>query len=301
MSKPLLITLDGNFLLREGLLRSGLFEAGDCDVRHFPDGESYVRVRSGCAGRDVIVQCGLQNPDHIILSLLFCADTLRELGAHSVGLLAPYLAYMRQDCRFQDGEAISSRLFARLISAHFDWLITVDPHLHRFHSLTEIYSIPSQALKAAPLLANWIAKNIDLPLLIGPDSESEQWVSAVAQLAGTPFIVLEKTRHGDRDVNVTVPNVERWRSHTPVLVDDIISTGQTMLETIAHLRATGMASPVCIGVHGLFAESADKKLMSSGASGVVTTNSISHESNGIDLSDAIVDAIAAVLDFRTDD
>lgn len=301
MKKLLLITLDDNLALRNGLLGKSFFDAGHCEVRHFPDGESYVRVLSACAGRDVVIQCGLQNPDRIVLPLLFCADTLRELGARSVGLLTPYLAYMRQDRRFHDGEAISSRLFARLVSSHFDWLVTVDPHLHRFHALGEIYSIPARTLKAAPLLARWISKNVAQPLLIGPDSESEQWVSAVAQLAGAPFIVLEKTRHSDRDVDVSVPDVERWKNHTPVLVDDIVSTGHTMLETISHLRAEGMRSPVCVAVHGLFSEAADEKLMAGGALRIVTTNSVAHASNVIDLSEAIVAAITDVLDVRTDD
>jgi ribose-phosphate pyrophosphokinase len=84
------------------------------------------------------------------LPLLFAADTARDLGARRIGLVAPYLAYMRQDIRFHAGEAVTSRTFAAILSRHLDWLVTVDPHLHRYHELSEIYRIPTQVVHAAP-------------------------------------------------------------------------------------------------------------------------------------------------------
>ncbi|MFX8354866.1 phosphoribosyltransferase family protein, partial [Acinetobacter baumannii] len=87
----------------------------------------------------------------------------------------------------------------------------------------------------------------------GPDSESEQWVSKVAADANAPYIILKKLRKGDRNVKVSVPQVEKYKESTPVLVDDIISTGNTMIETIGHLKKAGMKPPVCIGIHAVFA------------------------------------------------
>ncbi len=316
-TKPLLLTLDDNTGLRTGLERCTQWEPGACSVRHFPDGESYVRILSACAQRDVIIQCGLHAPDRKIMALLFCAATLKELGARSVGLVAPYLAYMRQDCRFHEGEAVSSRLFAQLVSHYFDWLITVDPHLHRHRELGEIYSIPARAISSTASMARWIREHVDQPLLIGPDSESEQWVSAVARLADAPFLVLNKIRRGDNDVQVSVPDVEKWRGHTPVLVDDIISTGHTLLETLAHLRHARMRPAVCVAAHGLFSDSVEKKLgaceklntgktlstyeqlLAGGADRIVTTNSVPHDSNAIDLSDVIAAAVDAFLTSHT--
>lgn len=100
--------------------------------------------------------------------------------------------------------------------------------LHGNPLLTWIYSIPTAALHAAPAISTWIREAVKNPVLIGPDSESEQWVAAVAQDAGAPFVVLDKTCRGDRDVEVSIPHVDRWRDRTPVLVDDIISTARTM-------------------------------------------------------------------------
>ncbi|PZR17194.1 MAG: phosphoribosylpyrophosphate synthetase, partial [Flavobacterium psychrophilum] len=136
----------------------------------------------------------------------------------------------------------------------------------------------------------WIRDTIEKPVLIGPDSESEQWVEAVAKNAGAPFIVLEKIRHGDREVEVTVPHVEKYREHLPVLVDDIISTARTMIETIGHLKKAGMKPPVCIGIHGIFAGNAFEELKAAGVATIVTTNTIGHPTNKIEIADLIASA-----------
>jgi ribose-phosphate pyrophosphokinase len=154
--------------------------------RRFPDGESYVRFAGPCRGESVALVCTLNDPDTKALALLFAARTARELGAARVGLVAPYLAYMRQDRRFHEGEAITSAHFAALLSGAFDWLVTVDPHLHRRGSLAEIYRIPSKAVAAAPALAQWISAHVPQPLIVGPDAESEQWAAEVAAACGTP-------------------------------------------------------------------------------------------------------------------
>lgn len=211
---PLLVPLPGNETLAQSLAPTITAEVGKIAIRQFPDGETYLRYDTPVVGRSVALLCTLDRPDDKILPLLFAAAAARDLQATRVGLIAPYLAYMRQDRRFQPGEAITSNYFARVLSAGIDWLVTVDPHLHRHTSLAEVYSIPARVLHAAPLISEWIRTNVDRPLLIGPDSESEQWVAAVARDAGAPHLVLEKVRHGDRDVEVSVPKVTRVPSRT---------------------------------------------------------------------------------------
>ena len=295
MSDSLWFTVDNNIELQQGVLSRLDIELGNVLIRHFPDGESYVRVESDCRDRDIIIQCTLTEPDARILPLFFLADTARELGARSVGLIAPYLAYMRQDKRFQVGESVSSRLFAQYLSARFDWLLTVDPHLHRFHALEDLYGIPCRVIHAAPALTSYIAQAIPNALLIGPDSESEQWVSAIAKMGDMPYQVLQKERRGDRDVSVSIPETSRWKHHTPVLIDDMISTGQTLIETIGHLKSAGLNAPICVSVHGLFSESADVRIMAAGAARIVTTNSIVHRTNAIDLAPLIAEALPTML------
>jgi ribose-phosphate pyrophosphokinase len=279
----LLFSMPGQQVLSESLLVRSGWTAGQMILRHFPDGETYIRVLDNVQGRDVAILCQLHQPDSRVLPLLLLADTLRDLGARRVGLIAPYLAYMRQDKRFNDGEGVSSHYFARLISQHMDWLLTVDPHLHRIHQLDEVYSIPARSLTAVQPIAQWIKDNITRPLVIGPDSESEQWAARVAEAAGCPWEVLQKQRFGDRDVQVSLPHVENYLDRTPVLVDDIISTGKTMIQAANHLTRAGMKGPVCIAVHGIFAQGALTEMQGNGLQ-VVTSNSIADASNQIDLA-----------------
>lgn len=291
---PLSFCLNPPLSLACGLQLQGAVQPGTCELRRFPDGESYVRVASDCSGRDTVILCELVPPDPWLASLLFLAETLRELGARSVGLIAPYLPYMRQDTRFRDGEAVSARLFAKVISGSFDWLVTVDPHLHRYADLGALYGIRHRTVSAAPALSAWIREHVPRPLLIGPDNESEQWVAAVAQGAAAPFVVLDKVRHGDRDVVVTGPALARWAGHTPVLLDDMVSTGHTLLRAAALAHAAGLDAPVCVAVHGLFVENALQRLRDAGIHRIATTNTVSHSTNAIDVSAAVAAALAAL-------
>jgi len=293
--RPLLVALPGNEHLAQALAQEIGADVGDITTRRFPDGEFYLRYDTAVAGRSVALLCTLDRPDDKFLPLLFAAATARDLQAARVGLIAPYLAYMRQDRRFQPGEAITSNYFGRTLSAGIDWLVTVDPHLHRHTSLAEIYSIPTRVAHAAPLISAWIRRHVEKPLLVGPDSESEQWVAAVARDAGAPHLVLQKTRRGDREVEVSVPEVARWRDRTPVLVDDIVSTARTMIETIGHLQRAGMQQPVCVAVHGIFADNAYHDLLRAGAARVVTSNTVPHPSNQIDVCALIASHVHALM------
>jgi ribose-phosphate pyrophosphokinase len=289
MSEPFVIALPGNETMAAKLATDA--QLGSLDVHYFPDGETHLKFETDLRGRRVIFVCTLDRPDAKYLPLIFAAATARELGAARVGLVAPYLCYMRQDRRFTDGEAVSAPIFAGEISRHFDWLITVDPHLHRLHTLSAIYKIPAQALHATALIAEWIKREVKSPVVIGPDRESAQWAAQVADDAGAPFAILEKTRRGDRDVSVRLPEPARFAGHTPVLVDDIISTGRTMAVTVSHLGEVGLDAPVCIGVHAVFAEGALEGLKQAGAGRIVTTNTISHTTNAIDISGMLAGAM----------
>jgi ribose-phosphate pyrophosphokinase len=293
--RPIVIAVPGceDHARRIGARLGG--EPGETLVRRFPDGEVYVRIDAPVAGRDVVLIGGLDKPGDKLLPLLFLAATARDLGARRVGLVAPYLSFMRQDSRFQPGEGVTSTYFAKLLSDAVDWLVTVDPHLHRLRSLDAIYSIPSRVARAAPAIAAWIQREVERPLLVGPDAESEQWVCAVASLCDAPWLVLEKVRRGDRDVEVSPPDLARHRDRTPVLVDDIISTARTMIATLGHL-AGATAPPVCVGIHAVFADRAHDDLLAAGAARIATCNTIAHPSNAIDVDDAIAAEARAVLE-----
>jgi ribose-phosphate pyrophosphokinase len=293
--RPVLLALEAADDLCQRVADRLKAERGEIELRRFPDGESYVRLASGVEGRDVVLLCSLDRPDAKALPLLFAADAARAQGARSVGLAAPYLAYMRQDKAFRPGEAVTSLTFARLLSGAFDWLVTLDPHLHRYSSLASLYAIPAAAASAARPIADWIGSNVVRPMLIGPDEESAQWVGRIARLAGAPSAVLRKERTGDFDVSVSAERLEIPGGSTPVLVDDIASSARTMVEAVRLLRGRGHPRPWCVAVHAIFAGDAYQTLLAAEPVGIVSTNSVEHPSNRIDASEPLAEAVAEAI------
>ncbi|MFZ5673230.1 MAG: ribose-phosphate pyrophosphokinase [Pseudomonadota bacterium] len=290
-SEPLIVALPGNEAFARNLASAGAWELGAIETRSFPDGESYVRLLSDVAGKSVALVCTLARPDAGFLRLVYLADVARALGASEVTLIAPYLAYMRQDRRFRTGEAVTSKSFARLISSSFDRLITVDPHLHRYASLSALYTIPTVTLHGAPLLADWVAAEVARPLVIGPDAESKQWVSAIAERIGAPYAVLSKIRHGDRDVDIELPDLSEWSGLQPVLVDDIASSGHTLIEAARQLPQQGFAPPEVAVVHGIFAGDSFERLRPL-CRRIVSSDSVDHASSVIALAPLIAASLA---------
>jgi len=286
--------------LQDRLIEKIGAQKGRFDTRLFPDGESYLRLEQEVKNLDCIVLADLAHPNKKYLPLIFLLDTLKELGAASVGLVAPYLSYMRQDQRFVEGEAITSKLFARALSQHIDWLVTVDPHLHRYHSLDEIYSVTSRVVQGAPALTAWLKDQSDL-LLVGPDAESEQWVAKIAEQSGHAFVIGEKNRYGDLDVKVTLPDLSQFGNAQAVIIDDVISSGQTIMQCVGALKAQNIKQISCAAVHGIFANNSDVELIKSGLTSLVSTNTIPHSTNQIDVTELLVSPIKdCVNSFRAE-
>lgn len=289
-----LYAMPGNEAFAELLSLHTDYQRRQLLLHHFPDGETLVQMASPAPGGDAIIVCTLDHPDTKVLPLMMAAATARELGAARVGLVAPYLAYMRQDMRFHPGEAISAKIFGDWLGRTFDWLVTVDPHLHRYATLAEVYPRVAHVVHAASQLAVWIDAHVTLPLIIGPDSESAQWVTAVSNLLCAPSVVARKERHGDRDVEVFLPQIDNWRDHTPVLLDDIVASGSTMVQTLRSLHGRTSRPPVCVALHGLFAEDSLENLLAEGAGLVVTSNSVINAASQIDISKPVAEAMVSL-------
>ena len=285
----IVFSMPDNESLADKITAGIMGKKGEYLLRKFPDGESYVRILTPVEKEEVIIVCSLNKPDEKFLSLLFFCRLAKDLKAQSVCIIVPYLSYMRQDKVFNPGEAVTSTYFASLLSGVCDQIITLDPHLHRRKSMQEIYTIPCKVLHATKLISDYVKDHIEKALLIGPDSESEQWVSEVAEGANVPFIILEKTRYGDKKVKISELHVEKYKDCTPVLIDDMISTARTMIESVDHLKEAGMKPAVCIGIHAVFAEDSFSELQNSGVRNIITSNSIQHSSNEIEISKMFIE------------
>jgi len=259
--------------------------------RHvFPDGEIRLRLPPSLPPRVILLR-SLHDPNTKLLELLLSAGTARDLGARHLTLVAPYLAYMRQDVAFRPGEAISQKIIGRHLSELFDALITVDPHLHRVASLKE--AVPAQealALTAAPLLADFVHRRCPDALLIGPDEESEQWITAAASQYGFDHGVCRKTRHGDRQVEITLPEVP-VTGRAVVLLDDIASSGHTLAQTARLLLRSGARSVDVAVTHALFSGDAFQVVQDAGVGHIWSTDAVPHMSNSVSLAGLLADAL----------
>jgi ribose-phosphate pyrophosphokinase len=260
-------------------------------VKKFPDGEIKVRFMSNVKGKDIVlVQSFYGDINDLIVEVIFAAETARDLGAKKVFLIAPYFPYLRQDKRFKPGQCISIEVMCRLMSKYFDKVFIIDPHLHREKKLSHLFSTKSQRLTANPYIADYIRKNIKNPLIVGPDWESYKWARKVAEKINCEYVILEKKRYTGRKVKVTLNKKVNINNKNIIFVDDIISTGNTILESVKNLRKLGAKKFNCIAVHGIFVENALGKLRKANVN-VVSTNTIPNKVSKIDVSELIARAL----------
>ena len=261
------------------------------EVHRFPDGESGVRVAPSAP--TAILYRSLNDPNAKLVELLLAASALRDNGAGRVILVAPYLGYMRQDIAFRPGEAVSQRMIGTLLAGHFDGVLTVDPHLHRIASLGEVMpGIPAVAISACPLLAQALDGAAN-PVLVGPDSESRQWVSAIAEAAGLQFLIGEKQRLGDRAVSIRFDGIEHYTGRNFVLVDDLISSGETLAQAARHLHAAGAATVDAIATHCLAGSDDLARLRAAGIASARATDTVAGPCADIAIARLLAETITA--------
>lgn len=266
----------------------------EIEVHHFPDGESRLQLPAALPQRAILCR-SLDRPNDKLVELELAAVTARELGARHLTLVAPYLCYMRQDKAFHPGEAVSQRIVGRWLARLVDAVITVDPHLHRTPHLGDAVPVPrALSLSAGPLLGQWLEGRTAAPLLLGPDSESAPWVESIARLAGLDYGVASKERTGDREVRVTLPDLN-VRGREVVLVDDIASTGRTLAAAAAQVLAKGARTVDVLVTHALFAGDALEVLKAAGVGAVLSTDSVRHASNRVELAPLLAEALETVV------
>jgi len=260
--------------------------------RHrFPDGELKLRL-PGSLPAQVVMLRSLAWPNEKLVELLLTARTARELGARHLTLVAPYLGYMRQDIAFETGEAVSQRIVGTFLAGLFDCVITVDPHLHRIDRLQQAVPIEAAiALSAAPAIGAFLREQCPDALVVGPDEESQQWVREAAQAGGLQWAVAHKTRHGDRDVSVELP-AQDVNGRAVVLLDDVASTGTTLVRAAHGLRSAGARRIDAVVTHGLFVGDALAALSAAGVGRVWSTDTVAHATNAISVLPLLASALA---------
>lgn len=278
-----------------GLLAEALgIACKSISVRQFPDGESLVRVEE--SADTALVYRSLDAPNAKLVEIMLAASALRANGARRVVLVAPYLAYMRQDRAFQPGEAVSQQVLGRIVTACFDGLVTVDPHLHRTPTLAAVVpGITAVNVSAAETISKAIAHYVTADtILVGPDSESRIWVESVAAPLGLEVIVGTKRRRGDRAVELALAEAGRAKGRPAILVDDLISSGGTLVACAERLREAGATTVSAVATHCLARKPDLALLAASGIKPILATDTVPGPVALIPIAPALAKAIREI-------
>ena len=265
-------------------------------LHRFPDGEFLVTV--GPAAPTTIIYGSLDHPNDKLLAVLFAAEALRRGGAKRLVLLTPYLCYMRQDISFHKGEAISQKVVGALLAGSLDRVITVDAHLHRTTDIRNVFpGIESENLSAMPAIAASLQTTGFDPntVIVGPDAESKPWVSNLADRLGLTYVVAQKIRCGDRSVEIVFANPALLTNRSVVLVDDIVSSGGTLIACAKSLKEAGACAIDAVVTHALFPENLTRDFTSAGIRSVRSTHSVLHSTNAIILDELFTDALRSEM------
>lgn len=259
----------------------------------FPDGELNLRFVEDVKGKDVFLVQNFQETKQLTLNdklveTLLAIYTAKDIGARKVYLIAPYFPYFRSDKRFKKGQCVSIKVMEKLF-APCDKVFCTAPHLHRIKNMSKALKNGVEIWVEEPIIKYLKKKKLKEPLFVGPDIESLRWVRVVAKAFGQEPVVARKTRKSATEVIVTLPKLKSAKGREIVIIDDIISTGHTMLENISQLQKYKPQKFIVIGIHGIFAEGALPKLKKVAL--VASTNTISNRSEKIDVAGEIAKAV----------
>ena len=226
-------------------------------TKRFPDGEMYLRVGGRLEGDEVVIVQSTRT-DQDLVELLLLEDAVREAGARRTFVVVPYFGYARQDRRFFPGEPVSARALCRHVELDADVVITVD--LHSAQSLAN-FAKPAFEASGIPAIARLLRER-PTDVLVSPDRGGIDRARRMSQLLDRPWFALEKKRIDSEHVELSLPPelpVPIEGKHA-VIVDDVISTGGTIVEAAKLLkkRKVGAVSAAC--THGLFLRDAFERI-----------------------------------------
>ncbi|MBD3388084.1 MAG: ribose-phosphate diphosphokinase [Candidatus Altiarchaeales archaeon] len=225
-------------------------EVGKSEVKTFPDGEKYVKLLSKAEGREcAVVQSVRSNDD--FMELLLMLDALRDMGAVQVHAIMPYMAYMRQDKRFTEGEALSAKTLLKVLDEFADSLTMINCHFLSEGGESFYKHVRFMNLDAVPLLVKYFRSKVKNPIVVAPDKGSMGYAKAAAEILDCDFNHLSKKRISGSEVVIKSKDLD-VKGKDVIILDDIISTGGTIVESVKVIRGWKPASINVGCVHGLF-------------------------------------------------
>ncbi len=268
------------------------------EVKSFPDGETYIRVPAELEGKDVIYVNSLQpNPNSALIETFLALDAIKKHNARKVIAVIPYMAYARQDEEFNPGEAVSAFTVGRLFqSISVDYIITVDMHLHRITDPKRTFGAFVRNVTGVRELSKYVKGHLDISnaVVVGPDEEAEQWASVMAGDLGLAYFVLKKRRISGTEVEVR-GELGDVRGRDAIIVDDIISTGGTIVEAVKLLRGAGAGKVHVLCVHPLLVQEAYHKLREMELETLAGTDTVLSPISVVKVAPAIADELKNII------
>ncbi len=255
-------------------------------VEEFPDNELRIRFPKNVKGQDIwFFQSFYGDVNKKIIETLIAFYTAKDLGAKNISLMALYFPYLREDKRFESGEAINARIIAKFFSP-FSKVFVINPHLHRLKNLQAFFP-NAKELSTAKIIARYIKDRYQNYIIVGPDEESARWIAPISKILHSKYIILKKTRLTPSKVRIQQLKHHK-KYQTAIIIDDIISTGGTMIEAIKQINPLSK-SINCIAIHGIFDQNSLERLEK--IAKVVSTNTIPSRASKIDIAETIIEAL----------
>ncbi len=258
------------------------------ETRKFPDGERYIRIGGDVTDNAVVIQSTGYPQDQNLIELFLILNTLKSMNVENVKVVIPYFGYGRQEKRFRDGEAVSAGVIAELIEASgASEFYSINLHEN---GICDLFDIPAYNLSAMPLIADYLGERFENPLLVAPDKGALPFAEEISELLGCECEHLEKVRLSPEKVETKTKNLD-VKGKEAIIIDDIISTGGTIVNASNILRQHDADKVIVSCIHPVLVEDALLKIFTAGVDDVIGTDTLRSDVSMISVAPLVAEAL----------
>lgn len=258
------------------------------ETRKFPDGERYIRIKGEIGEEAVVVQSTGYPQDENLMELFFILKNLKSMGLKKIRVVIPYFGYGRQERRFKSGEAVSASIVSELLeAAGASEILCINLHEE---DVTDFFNVPTSNLSAMPIIAAYIKKVLKNPVIVAPDNGALGFAKEIAEILGCEYDYLEKVRISPQKVETKPKNID-VKGKEAVIIDDIISTGGTIVNATGILKELGASKVIVSCVHPVLVEDALLKIFAADVDDVISTDTLLSDVSVISVAPLVAEAL----------